>query len=236
MAATASSSEKIVQTALINYLASMARTVEGSIGRALESLLRRDEKLASEVFLCEPRINEMEIIIDEHAIALLRRGSLSDSDVRMIVASIKINNDLERMGDQAVNVCQRVLSLAAMQKIENPPELEAMTTAVRAMVSRSLGALIFQNVDLARQVLESDDIVDSFRDSIFENLLDSMKTDPTTVAANLHFVLATRHLERIADHTTNIAEDILFWLRGLDVRHGRTQEIATGVSTSSPEL
>ena len=221
MATKADNVEGIYQTALVNYLVSMARTVEGSVNRALEALNRRDEKLASEVFLTEPRINEMEIVIDEHAIRLLRGGNLPEADVRLIVASLKLNNDLERIGDLAVNICQRVISLASMGEIVNPPELQPMTAAVRGMVSKSLGALIFQNVTLANEVLESDDIVDQYRDRIFESLLTGMSQDPSRIAPNMHFVLATRHLERIADHTTNIAEDILFWVRGLDVRHGR---------------
>jgi phosphate transport system protein len=102
-----------------------------------------------------------------------------------------------------------------------PEELAPMATAVRAMVSQSLGALIFRNVEMATQVLESDDVVDQYRDRIFEGLLQRMTKEPELVSPGLQFVLATRHLERIADHATNIAEDIIFWVRGLDVRHGR---------------
>jgi phosphate transport system protein len=141
----------------------------------------------------------------------------------LIVATLKINNDLERMGDLAVNLSERAISLAGMGKIETPAELEPMTTAVRAMVSKCLGALIYQNVDLATQVLESDDIVDQYRDQVFEALLAGMTKDSSLAAPNLHFVLASRHLERIADHATNIAEDVLFWVRGLEVRHGRAR-------------
>ncbi|MFZ0039323.1 MAG: phosphate signaling complex protein PhoU [Candidatus Acidiferrales bacterium] len=232
MAATADSTEGIYQAALVNYLVSMARTVEGSVNRALEALLQRNERLASEVFLTEPRINEMEIVIDEHAIRLLRRGNLPESGVRLIVASLKLNNDLERIGDLAVNICQRVISLASMGDVANPVELQPMTTAVRAMVSKSLGALIFQNVTLANEVLESDDVVDQYRDRIFESLLAGMTQDASRVAPNTHFILATRHLERIADHTTNIAEDILFWVRGLEVRHGRALQSDIGADQS----
>lgn len=224
MALTTSSPEIVYQEALVNYLVSLARTVEGSVNRALEALLQRNEKLAGEVFLTEPRINEMEIIIDEHAIRLLRRANLPDVDVRQIVSTIKINNDLERMGDLAVNIGQRVISLAAMPNCKNPSELEPMAIAVRAMVSKCLGAVIFRNVDLATEVLESDDLVDDFRDRIFESLLMGMSGDCSLVAPNLQFVLATRHLERIADHATNIAEDVLFWVRGLEVRHGRARD------------
>jgi phosphate transport system protein len=224
-AASGSGVEGVYQAALVNYLVSMARTVEGSVNRAIAALLERNEKLAGEVFLTEPRINEMEIIIDEHAIRLLRSGNLPEGDVRLIVASLKLNNDLERIGDLAVNICQRVISLAGMGEVQTPAELVPMAAAVRAMVSKSLGALIFRNVTLANEVLESDDIVDQYRDQIFENLLAGMREDATQVAPNMHFVLAARHLERIADHTTNIAEDIMFWVRGLDVRHGRALQM-----------
>jgi phosphate transport system protein len=103
------------------------------------------------------------------------------------------------------------------------------------MVSKCLGALIYQNIDLAMQVLESDEVVDQYRDRIFDVLLSSTKESPGKAAPNLHFVLASRHLERIADHATNIAEDILFWVRGLDVRHGRGRQlvpVAAGAKTS----
>ncbi len=217
--------EAVLYDALVNYLVSMARTVEGAMNRALDALISLDSSrtsaLPGEVFLLEPRINEMEIVIDEHAIRLLRRGSFSDDEMRLIVAALKITNDLERIGDLAVNLAQGAVSLREMPGARVPEELAPMAVAVRAMVSKSLGALIFRNVEMATQVLESDDIVDQYRDRIFENLLAGMTQQATFVSPGLQFILATRHLERIADHATNIAEDIIFWVRGLDVRHGR---------------
>ena len=223
--ASQATSEGMYQGVLVNYLISQARTVEGSVNRALRALLERNDRLASEVFLTEPRINEMEIVIDEHAIRMLRQGNLQESDVRLIVATLKINNDLERMGDLAVNLSERAISLAGMGTVQAPPELEPMTTAVRAMVSKCLGALIYQNMELATQVLESDEVVDQHRDQVFETLLAGMTENPAQAAPNLQFVLASRSLERIADHTTNIAEDVLFWVRGLEVRHGRAKQM-----------
>ncbi|HEV2206128.1 MAG TPA: phosphate signaling complex protein PhoU [Candidatus Acidoferrales bacterium] len=223
MGTVKSTSEVMLQNVLVNYLVSQARTVESSLNRALWALLERDAKVAGEVFLTEPRINEMEIVIDEHAIRLLKGKDLLDADLRLIVAALKINNDLERMGDLAVNLSQSAISLAAIKDAMPPAELEPMTAAVRAMISKSLGALIHQNVDLAAQVLESDDVVDQYRDRLFEGLLAGMSAHPTLAAPNLHFILASRHLERIADHTTNIAEDVVFWIRGLEVRHGRAR-------------
>lgn len=213
---------------LTNYLISMARTVEMTVERAMAALLqpsRSERQAPSEIFLLEPRINEMEIVIDDHAVRMLRAGSLSPEEIRMVVATLKITNDLERMGDLAVNLAERVISLAEMRPVAAPPELEPMVAAVRAMIKKSLGALIFKNVVLAGEVLESDDLVDRYRDEIFERLLTGMRQDPADVDANLQLVLASRYLERLADHATNIAEDIIFWVRGLDVRHGRAANL-----------
>jgi phosphate transport system protein len=236
MATTPKGPEAVYQAALVNYLVSMARAVETAVNRSLEALLQRDEKMAGDVFLGEPRINEMEILIDEQAIRQLRSGKLSDEEVRLIVATLKINNDLERMGDLAVNISQCVLALAQIPTAASPLELEPMTVAVRAMVAKSLGALIYRNVALANEVLESDDVVDRYRDQLFKDLMEGMRSDPAQVAPNLHFLLATRHLERIADHTTNISEDILFWIRDLDVRHGRALDQATKKGVTDPTL
>jgi phosphate transport system protein len=217
--------ETVLYDTLVNYLVSMARTVESAMNRSLDAIVSlnspRTASLPSEVFLLEPRINEMEIVIDEHAIRLLRRGAFTDDEMRLIVATLKITNDLERIGDIAVNLAERVTSLREMPGADLPEELGPMASVVRAMVSKSLGALIFRNVEMATQVLESDDVVDQYRDRIFEQLLQKMTQEPALVSPGLQFILATRHLERIADHATNIAEDIIFWVRGLDVRHGR---------------
>src|SRR5258708_2300233 len=165
MAAIPGLTEVVLYDTLVNYLVSMARTVEGAMNRALDALVSlespRSAALPGEVFLLEPRINEMEIVIDEHAIRLLRRGSFSDDEMRLIVAALKITNDLERIGDLAVNLAERVISLREMPDTEVPEELAPMAAAVRAMVSKSLGALIFRNTELATQVLETGDVLDT---------------------------------------------------------------------------
>ena len=225
--------------ALINYLISMARTVESAMNRALDAIVSlespRTAALPGEVFLLEPRINEMEIVIDEHAVRLLRRGSYSEDELRMIVSALKITNDLERIGDLAVNLAQRVITLREMPGAQLPDELAPMAAAVRAMVSKSLGALIFRNADMAALVLESDDVVDKYRDTIFEKLMENMTQQASLVSSGMQFVLATRHLERIADHATNIAEDIIFWVRGLDVRHGRGLVVSSEMQAGDTE-
>jgi phosphate transport system protein len=239
MAATVGLTETVLYDTLVNYLIAMARTVEGAMNRALEAIVSKDgsktSSLPGEVFLLEPRINEMEVVIDEHAIRLLRRGSFTDDEVRLIVAALKITNDLERIGDLAVNLAQCVTSLREMPSAELPDELEPMTTAVRGMVGGSLGALIFRNAEMASQVLQSDDVVDQYRDRIFEKLLDQMTRRAEHVSPGMQYILATRHLERIADHATNIAEDIIFWVRGLDVRHGRGLRLSATETARDPE-
>jgi phosphate transport system protein len=240
MAAAAGVTETVLYDALVNYLISMARTVEGAMNRALDSIVSLDDpkvsSLIGEVFLLEPRINEMEIIIDEHAIRLLRRGGFSDDEMRLIVAALKITNDLERIGDLAVNLAERVTTLREMPGSKPPEEMEAMTIAVRVMVSKSLGALIYRNAAMATQVLESDDLVDQYRDRIFEQLMEQMTQQTALVVPSMQFILATRHLERIADHATNIAEDIIYWVRGLDVRHGRGLGISPEQATGADKM
>jgi len=239
MAATASLTEAVLYDALVNYLISMARTVESAMNRALDAIVSlespRTAALPGEVFLLEPRINEMEIVIDEHAVRLLRRGSYSEDELRLIVSALKITNDLERIGDLAVNLAQRVITLREMPGAQLPDELAPMAVAVRAMVSKSLGALIYRNADMAALVLESDDVVDQYRDTIFEKLMEDMTQQASLVSSGMQFVLATRHLERIADHATNIAEDIIFWVRGLDVRHGRGLAAGSEMQTADTE-
>jgi len=237
MATPAASVQTVQLDILTNYVVSMARTVELAVDRALTALLQagspESRQAPGEIFLLEPRVNEMEMIIDEHAVRMLRAGSLSSEEIRQVVATLKITNDLERMGDLAVNLAERIISLAEMHPIAAPPELEPMVAAVRAMIKKGLGALIFKNVVLASEVLESDDLVDRYRDEIFERLLAGMRQHPGDVAASLQLVLASRYLERLADHATNIAEDIIFWVRGLDVRHGRgTAFDASGIAVT----
>ena len=218
---------------LVNYLVSQARTVEASVNRALWAVLERNERLAGEVFLTEPRINEMEILIDEHAIRLLRQGNLADTDVRLVVAALKINNDLERMGDLAVNLSERAISLAGMGTANTPAELEPMTTAVRAMVSKCLGALIYQNVELAVQVLESDDVVDQYRDRIFEALLScTTETPPGRPESSFHAGFAPPRTHRRPCHEHRRGHPVL------GPRTGRTAwpgQAARGGSSESQD-
>jgi len=199
----------------------MGGLAEERLRMAMRALVDRDHELLVEVIGGDSRVDELQIEIDDRCFTLLALHQPVAVDLRLLLAAMRMNSDFERIGDIAVNLAERVVSLREMPDAKPPEELAPMAEAVRAMVSRSLGSLIFRNAEMAAQVLESDDVVDQYRDRIFENLLLHMTQNVALVTPGMQFVLATRHLERIADHATNIAEDIIFWVRGLDVRHGR---------------
>ena len=200
-------------------LLTMAGLVENSIRRTLCSLRQLKPGEASQVFLGESRINEMEVEIDEQVVRLLAAAPIPETELRLLIATLRITNDLERLGDQAVNVAERVVSLRSLPPLTMPRDLILMADAVEEMVSNSLRALSARRVELAQQVLEADDQVDSYAETLAGILTEGMEQDRTLVAPRLQLLLASRTLERMADHATNIAEDVIFWLRGLDVRH-----------------
>jgi phosphate transport system protein len=163
----------------------------------------------------------MEIFLDEKAVLLLRSARLSEPEVRLTVATIKINNDLERIGDLTVNIAERLLALSALRQAGIPRDVAAMTKPVRDMLTSSITAIRERDLEAAAHVLETDAVVDRYRDQLFMSLTETMSSDPQHVPVDIHFILISRHLERIADHATNIAEDVIYWLRGIDVRHGQ---------------
>jgi phosphate transport system protein len=141
------------------------------------------------------------------------------TDLRFVLAVLKINNDLERVGDLAVNIAQRAVNLAQEPEIEVPVDITRMTTAVSTMVRRALESFLSAKSEVAQAVLEMDSIVDRMKDEAFISLVAQMKAHPDRIRSYLDVLLISRSLERIADHATNIAEDVIFWVSGADVRH-----------------
>jgi phosphate transport system protein len=192
---------------------------EAAIELAAESYRKRDGRLAQQVFEREKMINESERTIDEMAVDLLAMQQPMATDLRFVLAVLKINADLERVGDLAVNIAQRALDLTQEAEIEVPVDIARMTTAVSTMVRRALESFLSGKSEVAQAVLEMDNIVDRMKDEAFVNLVAQMTHNPERVRAYLDVLLITRSLERIADHATNIAEDVIFWVSGADVRH-----------------
>ena len=204
---------------LQTLLLEMAGRVEFAIRRAISALVDRDEEQAQEVLRNEARINQMEIEIDDLAVRLLARHQPMAKDLRFLTAAIKINNDLERMGDLAVNIVERALSLIHQPPIKPLVDIPQMAKLVDSMVRNSLDAFVKRDGQLARGVLLSDDAVDDLRDRVCDELVVFMEKDPSTVSRALDLIMVARNLERVADHATNIAEDVLFLAQGIDVRH-----------------
>lgn len=200
-------------------LLEMGGLVESAIYRSVQSLVERDEEQAQQVERNESRINQMEIEIDDLSTGLLALEQPVASDLRFITAAIKINNDLERMGDKAVNIAERALALMHEPLVKPIVDIPHLATLVESMVRKSLDAFVKSDAELARSVLTSDDAVDELRDAIFGELITYMQADPSSVRQCVDLIFIARSLERIADHSTNIAEDVLFVVEGVDVRH-----------------
>ncbi len=200
-------------------LLEMSALVESSIQRSISAVTQKDRGAAEEVFRTEVRINAIEIEIDEFAINLLALQQPMAADLRLIVAALKINTDLERMGDLAVSIAERALSLIDGPVIKPMIDIPHIAGLVQSMVRKALDAFVMRDPDLARSVLASDDAVDSLRTACYHELVSYMETDPEHIQQALHLLVVTRNLERIADHSTNIAEDVLFLVKGVDVRH-----------------
>jgi phosphate transport system protein len=200
-------------------LLEMGGMAEAAVEMAAESYRKQDGRLAQQVFDRERLINQSERTIDEMAVDLLAMQQPMAIDLRFLLAVLKINADLERVGDLAVNIAQRSLDLMQEEEIDARVDIARMTTAVSTMVRRALESFLSARSEVAQAVLEMDSIVDRMKDEAFVNLVAQMKQDPEHVRAYLDVLLIARSLERIADHATNIAEDVIFWVSGTDVRH-----------------
>jgi phosphate transport system protein len=201
----------------------MGGYVESAIHRSVRALVDRDPELARQVLRDEARINQMEIEIDNLTTRLFALRQPMARDLRFLTAAMKINTDLERMGDLAVNIAQRALSLVAQTPVKPLIDIPRMAQLVESMLLRVLDAFVKGDAEEATGVLTADDEVDALRDSVYQELVAYMQKDPSTVPAAVDLIFVARNLERIADHATNIAEDVVFLVKGVDVRHHATE-------------
>jgi phosphate transport system protein len=211
---------------LKHRILAMAGMAEQAIDLSVQAYSQRDAALCQRVLNNESAINRAEREVDEFAIDLLAMQQPMAVDLRFILAVIKINADLERVGDQAVNIAQRVLNMIELPAAELPVDIPDMATKVRAMVRDALRSFIEGDTELAKHVLEGDDEIDRMNHEAFASLSRYMQSEPGSAAQALDALSVARNLERVADHATNIAEDVIFWVRGADVRHGAGQSLA----------
>lgn len=204
---------------LKSKLLEMSLLVTTAIHRSIEAVIERDSHLAEEVLKNEEKVNAMEIEIDDLAIQLLALQHPLAVDLRLTAAALKINNDLERMGDLAVNIALRAIDLVGKPAIKPMVDIPHIAALVESMVRKALDSFVARDVELARSVLASDDVVDDLRNMSFRELISFMEKSPQNIPQAVNLLSVIRNLERIADHSTNIAEDVLFYVKGIDVRH-----------------
>jgi phosphate transport system protein len=200
-------------------LLQMAGLVEKAISNAIEALVKRDTPLAEGTIREDDKINQLEILIDDWCLKLLALHQPMAADLRFITSAMRINTDLERMGDQAVNIAERVIALNQEPQLKPYIDIPRMATIAQSMVRDVLDAFVNRDSKLARSVCERDDEVDALNDQVFRELLTYMISDPKTITRAVHLILVSRCLERIADHATNIAEGVIFMVKALVIKH-----------------
>lgn len=200
-------------------LLEMGGRVEEMIGKAMDALTERTEGLCPEVLAEDRRVDRMELEIDEACYSIMVRHQPAARDLRFLIAVMKIVTDLERIGDSAVNICQSVERLNQEPPLKPYIDLPRMAKLVAQMVRDALDAFVRKDSPQAARVTESDDEVDALYRQLFRELLTFMMEDPKTTTRALHLLLIARNMERIADHATNIAEDVIYYVEGRDVRH-----------------
>ena len=200
-------------------LLEMSSLVETAINRSIAAVVEKDKASAEKVLQNEVRINQMEIEIDDITIKLLALNQPMAVDLRLLTAALKINNDLERMGDLAVNIAERAIDLVTEPVIKPMIDIPHIAGLVQSMVRKALDSFVTRDAELARSVLASDDAVDDLRTASFHELISFMQRSPRDIPQAVNLITVIRNLERIADHATNISEDVLFYVEGIDVRH-----------------
>ena len=214
-------SQDLLKRDLKQKVLSMGGVVEKAIDEATECLREGQSSKVAEVLSLEERINALHVILDDSCVKLLAREHPFAGDLRFIVAVVKINSDLERMGDQAVNIAHNAQRCVAGVPLQYTimAELPSMVDDVKTIVKKSLDCFVEQSVAMAQEVLALDDRIDGWKNQIFRNIISYMKDHPDCIEQGLNFILIARNLEKIGDHATNIAEDVIFAASGRDIRH-----------------
>ena len=200
-------------------LLKMGGLVERQIAEAVESLVSRNTEQAHETIARDTEVNRMDVESDERCIRLLALHQPAASDLRFLTTGLKITTDLERIGDNAVNICERALELNEEPQLKPYIDIPRMAAVVQSMVKDSLDAFMRDDTTLAEEVIDRDDEVDQLNYQIYRELLSYMAEDPTTIGCATRILFVSKYLERIADHATNIAEMVVYMVKGRTIRH-----------------
>ena len=205
-------------------LIKMGSLVDEQIDASCESLFGAQTEVAQRVIALDARVDEFDTLIDKECLRIFALAQPVAIDLRLLMSALKINNQLERIGDIAVNIAERVEPLAPFNQFLRSTRLQEMAAIARIMVRDSLDAFIHNNPALATRVLESDDVVDNLDRHIFRQLVLEMQRDSSTVVPASHIMILSRHVERLADHATNIAEDVIFLVDARIVKHNAYED------------
>lgn len=209
--------------ALKKKLLALSAEVEGRVKMAVQALLTADRKLAERVKHGDPQIDNMEIALEEECLKVLALHQPVATDLRFIVSVLKINNDLERVADFAVNIAERAIDLSGVIKIECPYDISSMAELVHKMLQMCLDALVEKDTELARKTIKLDDEVDAMHKANFAKVKEAIRDDPTYLDGLVYYLSISRYLERMGDLATNIAEDVVYQVDGDIIRHGGIQ-------------
>lgn len=214
---------------------SLGAMAEDSVHQAIEAYEKRDVDLAKQVIANDGQVDLMEIDVEEECLHTLALHQPVAFDLRYVVAVLKINNDLERIADLAVNIAEQASSLSSQAKLEHVPfDLRAMNAKVSAMVKQCLDSLVQLDPNLAEQVRHTDDEVDLLYRQAYEQVIAQMRSEPQKLDQLLHVLSIARHLERIADHAVNISEDVIYMAKGEILRHNRPHPLAAEKQAVDP--
>jgi phosphate transport system protein len=204
---------------LTSRLLEMGGLAEERVRRAVHGLAERDVDEIHSVLVGDEPVNQLHIEIDNRCFLLLALQQPMAADLRAIIAAVKINSDLERVGDMAVNIGEAARRYASHPPVKKLIDIPRMATTAQNMLRDALDSYVRGDMQLAQHVLDEDDVLDSLKTQVFRELLTYMLQDPSTIEPALDLILISRHLERIGDHATNVAEDVIFMVSGRDVRH-----------------
>ena len=211
---------------LKSRLLEMGGLAEDRMSASVRALVDRDHGLVEKVLAGDTPINQLHIEIDGRCVRLLALHQPMAVDLRMILSAVKINTDLERVGDLAINIAEAALRYLAHPPVKELIDIPRMADIAQGMLRDALDAFVRRDTQLAQQVLDADDTLDALNTQVFRELLTYMLQDPHTIEPSLDLILVSRHLERVGDHATNIAEDVIFMVSARDVRHHAHWECA----------